>query len=184
MENPLQLVSTTGMGLATVHGIVKSYGGFITLYSELGEGTVFHVFLHTVEAQALSESEINGQIPIGKERILFVDDEEILTQMGKTMLERLGYHVTVRNNSLEALEIFHNQPDQFDIIITDQTMPGSDLSRRILQIRSDIPIILCTGYSTIISEGKAKSMGIKEFAFKPLAKKVIAKLIRKVLDVS
>jgi CheY-like chemotaxis protein len=176
----------TGMGLSMVHGIVKSYGGFISLYSELGEGTVFHVFLPTVEKEALTENEINGQIPIGRERILFVDDEEILTKMGKDMLERLGYHVTVRNSSLEALETFQNQPDTFDIVITDQTMPdmtGSDLSRRMLQIRPDIPIILCTGYSTIISEEKAKSMGIKEFALKPLAKKDIAKLIRKVLDV-
>ena len=175
------------MGLAMVHGIVKKYGGFISLDTELGEGTVFHVFLPVVEKEALTENEINGQIPIGCERILFVDDEEILTTMGKTMLERLGYHVTVRNSSLEALETFQNQPDKFDIVITDQTMPGmtgSDLSRRMLQIRPDIPIILCTGYSTIISEEKAKSMGIKEFAFKPLAKKDMAKLIRKVLDIS
>jgi len=177
----------TGMGLSMVHGIVKNYDGFISLDSELGEGTVFHVFLPTTEKGALTESEIYEQIPIGRERILFVDDEEILAKMGKTMLERLGYHVTVRNNSLEALETFQNQPDTFDIVITDQTMPGmtgSDLSRRMLQIRPDIPIILCTGYSTIITEEKAKSMGIKEFAFKPLAKKDIAKLIRKVLDVS
>lgn len=177
----------TGMGLSIVHGIVKSYGGFISLYSELGEGTVFHVFLPTVEQEALTENEINVQIPTGRERILFVDDEEILTKMGKTMLERLGYHVTSKNNSLEALETFQNQPDKFDIVITDQTMPGmtgSDLSRRMLQIRPDIPIILCTGYSTIISEEKAKSIGIKEFALKPFAKKDIAKLIREVLDVS
>lgn len=177
----------TGMGLSMVHGIVKNYGGFISFYSELGEGTVFHVFLPVVEKEALPENKTNDKIPIGRERILFVDDEEILAKMGKTMLERLGYHVTVRNNSLEALETFQNQPDQFDIVITDQTMPGmtgSDLSRRILQIRPDIPIILCTGFSAIISEEKAKSMGIKEFALKPLAKKDIAKLIRKALDVS
>ncbi|MCP4337554.1 MAG: response regulator [Desulfobulbaceae bacterium] len=176
----------TGMGLSIVHGIVKNYGGFISLYSELGEGTVFHVFLPVVEKDALPENEIIDQIPIGRERILFVDDEEILAKMGKTMLERLGYHVTVRNSSLEALETFQNQPDHFDIVITDQTMAGmtgSDLSRRMLQIRPDIPIILFTGYSTIISERKAKSMGIKEFALKPLTKKDIAKLIRKVLDI-
>ncbi len=176
----------TGMGLAMVYGIVKQYGGFISLYSELGEGTVFHVFLPTTEKEALTENETNDPIPIGRERVLFVDDEEILSKMGKTMLERLGYHVTVRNSSFEALETFQNQPDEFDIVITDQTMPGmtgSDMSRRMLQIRPDIPIILCTGYSTIISEEKAKSMGIKEFALKPLAKKDMAKLMRKVLDV-
>ena len=177
----------TGMGLAMVHGIVKSYGGFISLESELDQGTVFHVFLPVAEQETVTEYEINDQIPTGKERILFIDDEELLAKMGKTMLERLGYHVTVRNSSLDALETFQNQPDMFDLVITDQTMPGmtgSDLSRRMLQIRADIPIILCTGYSTIISEGKAKAMGIREFAFKPLAKKDLAGLIRRVLDVS
>ncbi len=175
----------TGMGLSIVHGIVKSYGGFISLYSELGEGTAFHVFLPVVEDEAISEIEVIEQVPVGRERILFIDDEIILAEMGRDMLERLGYHVTVKNNSVEALETFQNQPDQFDLIITDQTMPGmtgSDIARIMLQIRSDIPIILCTGYSTITSEKKAKSLGIKEFALKPLSKKDIAVLIRKVLD--
>ncbi len=85
----------------------------------------------------------------------------ILAEMGKDMLERLGYHVTVRNSSLEALETFQNHPDQFDIVITDQTMTGADLARRMMQIRTEIPIILCTGYSTTISEEKAKEIGIK-----------------------
>ena len=177
----------TGMGLAMVHGIVKNYGGFITLYSELGAGTVFHVFLPTVEQEALTENKISNPLPMGKERILFVDDEELLATMGKSMLEKLGYHVTIRTSSLEALETFQDHPDQFDIVITDQTMPGmtgADLASKLMQIKPEIPIILCTGYSTIISEEKAKAMGIKEFAFKPLAKKDIAQLIRKVLDVS
>lgn len=175
----------TGMGLAIVHGIVKSYGGFISLYSELGEGTAFHVFLPVIEKEVLPEVEVVKQVPVGRDRILFIDDEDILAEMGKEMLERLGYHVTVRSNSIKALETFQNQPDQFDLIITDQTMPGmtgADMARRMIQIRPDIPIILCTGYSTIISEEKAKSMGIKEFALKPLSKKDIAVLIRKVLD--
>ncbi len=175
----------TGMGLSIVHGIVKSYGGYISLYSELGQGTAFHVFLPVIENEDISEIKTVEQVPVGRERILFIDDEAILVEMGKDMLERLGYHVTVRSNSIEALETFKNQPDQFDLIITDQTMPGmtgSDIARIMLQIRSDIPIILCTGYSTIISEEKAKSLGIKEFAFKPLSQKNIAVLIRKVLD--
>ncbi|WP_240192173.1 hybrid sensor histidine kinase/response regulator [Desulforhopalus vacuolatus] len=175
----------TGMGLAMVHGIVKSYGGVISLYSELGDGTVFNVFLPVVEKELLSQKEKIDQIPSGKERILFVDDEESLGKMSKTMLERIGYHVTVRKSSFEALETFQKQPDQFDLVITDQTMPamtGSEMSRRMLQIRPDIPIILCTGYSSTISEEKAKSMGIKDFALKPLEKKDIATLIRKVLD--
>ncbi len=175
----------TGMGLSLVHGIVKGYGGFISLYSELGEGTAFHVFLPVIKKEVLPEKETVAQIPIGKERVLFIDDEEILAEMGKDMLERLGYDVTVRNSSLAALETFQNQPDQFDVIITDQTMPGmtgADLARRMMQIRPDIPIILCTGYSTLISEEKAKSMGIREFALKPLAKRDLAQLLRKVLD--
>jgi CheY-like chemotaxis protein len=177
----------TGMGLAIVHGIVKNYGGFISLYSEFGKGTAFHVFLPVLEKEVLSEIKVVKQVPVGRDRILFIDDEEILAEMGKDMLERLGYHVTVRSNSIKALETFQNQPDQFDLIITDQTMPGmtgADMARRMIQIRPDIPIILCTGYSTIISEEKAKSIGIKEFALKPLSKKAIAVLIRKVLDVS
>jgi CheY-like chemotaxis protein len=105
--------------------------------------------------------------------------------MGKTMLERLGYHVTVRKSSLEAPETIQNQPDLFDVVITDQTMSGMtgvDLARRMLQIRPDIPIILCTGYSSVISEEKAKSVGIREFALKSVQKRDIAMLIRKVLD--
>ncbi len=138
----------TGMGLSIVHGIVKSYGGYISLYSELGEGTVFHVYLPVIEEDALPEIETIEQVVGGKERVLFIDDEKILTEMGKDMLERLGYHVTTRNSSLTALETFQNQPDQFDIVITDQTMTGMtgvDLARRMLQVRPDIPIILCTG---------------------------------------
>ncbi len=175
----------TGMGLSIVHGIIKNYGGFITLSSEPGKGTTFHVFLPVIGEKMLHEKEVFEPVPIGKERILFIDDEEILADLGKHMLEKLGYHVTVRNNSIEALETFQNQPDLFDIVITDQTMPGmtgADLARRMIQIRPDIPIVLCTGYSTVISEEKAKSIGIKEFALKPLSKKNLAALIRKVLD--
>ncbi|MGL1931710.1 MAG: transporter substrate-binding domain-containing protein [Desulfotalea sp.] len=177
----------TGMGLAMVHGIVKSYGGFISLYSEIDEGTVFNVFLPVAKQKVLVKDEIINQIPTGKEKILFVDDEEMLANMGKHMLEKLGYQVTVKNSSFDALKIFQKNPEQFDLIITDQTMPGitgSELSSKILKINPDIPIILCTGYSSIMTEEKAKAMGIKEFALKPLARKDIAKLVRKVLDAS
>ena len=109
----------------------------------------------------------------------------MLVNLGRNLLERLGYRVTVRTSSIEALSTFQNQPDQFDLVITDQTMPGmtgSDLARRMLQIRPDIPIILCTGYSNLISAEKVRSLGIKGFALKPLAKKDIAALIRDVLN--
>ena len=109
----------------------------------------------------------------------------MLLEMGTTMLERLGYTVIAQKNSMEALAIFQDEPEQFDIIITDQTilgMTGLDLSRRILQLRPEIPVILCTGYSSIVSEKKAKAMGIKGLAMKPLTRKKIAGLIRTIMD--
>ncbi len=175
----------TGMGLAIVHGIAKSYGGFITCHSEIGAGTVFEISLPAIFEQVAPEAQEVQLIPVGSERILFIDDEEILAKMGQTMLERLGYKVTVQMNSIEALAVFKDQPEAFDLVITDQTMPGMtgfDLARRMLQIRPDLPIILCTGYSSQISEDKVRSYGIKGFALKPLARKNIAVLIRKILD--
>ncbi len=175
----------TGMGLAIVHGIITEYGGTISVESELGKGTTFHVFFPVIDQEELQAVRKTEKTPRGSEYILFIDDEKFLAQMGGDMLERLGYSVTVRQSSLDALSTFQNNPDAFDLIITDQTMPGmtgSDLARRILQIRPDIPIILCTGYSNLIDEGSAKALGIKEFALKPITKQTIAKLIRKVLD--
>ena len=174
----------TGMGLAIVHGIVKSYGGYITCHSQGGEGSVFHIVLPVIEGYADTEKKPVESIPVGTEHILFIDDEKILAKMAQSMLERMGYAVTVRTSSLEALTTFRNRPDSFDLVITDQTMPGMtgiDLARRMLQIRPDLPIILCTGYSSQVSEEKARSFGIKGFAMKPLARKDIAALIRKVL---
>jgi PAS domain S-box-containing protein len=175
----------TGMGLAIIHGIVKSYGGCVFFHSRPEEGTIFQVLLPVVAEDAVVEDKPEEIVELANERILFIDDEEILAEMGKSMLERLGYQVTVRSSSLEALTTFQNQPDMFDLVITDQTMPGmtgSDLARRILQIRPFMPIILCTGYSSLISEEKARSLGIKGFATKPLTRKDIAVLIRKALE--
>ena len=176
----------TGMGLSIVDGIVKSYGGFVFCDSRVGEGSVFHISLPVLQGDdALAEEYPVETVLIGGERILFIDDEEMLSEMGQNMLQRLGYQVTVRRSSLEALTTFQNQPDAYDLVITDQTMPGMtgiDLARRMLQLRSDLPIILCTGYSSLISEDKAKSAGIRGFALKPLAKKDLAVLIRRVLD--
>lgn len=175
----------TGMGLAIIHGIVADYGGAVTVESEVGSGTSFHVYFPVVEEKELTSVKDLEKIPMGHERILFIDDEALLTEMGRKMLERLGYRVTVRSSSLEALATFQDNPDAFDVVITDQTMPGitgADLARRMLQIRPDIPIILCTGYSNIIDEKVAKSMGIMEFALKPLTKDTVSRLLRKVLD--
>jgi PAS domain S-box-containing protein len=174
----------TGMGLAIIHGIVTEYGGTITVDSKKGEGTSFHVYFPVVKKNEVLFSRGTGDLPRGKGHILFIDDEELLVELGQTMLERLGYKVTVRCSSLDALSTFHNSPEDFDAIITDQTMPemtGSDLARRILQIRPDMPIILCTGYSNVVDREKAKSIGIKEFVIKPLTMKKIAQLLHDVL---
>ncbi|MDD2465221.1 MAG: DUF3365 domain-containing protein [Desulfobulbus sp.] len=175
----------TGMGLAIIHNIVTDLGGFITCDSSPGEGTLFQVFFPAIDQAALPVTDSHQEIPNGNERILYVDDEEVLAEMGKNMLERLGYHVTQCTSSTEALTIFQNQKDQFDVIITDYTMPGLtgvDLARRILQIRPDTPIILCTGYSSLLAPEKIEDFGIQGFVMKPIALKDIAILIRKLLD--
>ncbi len=174
----------TGMGLATVHGIVQSYGGSIMCDSHPGQGTIFLISLPSVPALSAKGKEPAEQHANGREHILLIDDEDILVEVGKAMLQRLGYKVTTRSNSIEALATFQDQPDAFDLIITDLTMPGMtgvDLSRRMLQIRPDLPVILCTGYSSLLSEEKAKAMGIRGFAMKPFSKKEISQLIRRVL---
>lgn len=175
----------TGLGLSIVHGIVTSLGGFVTCESERGNGTTFRVFIPAIEAETIAAPKHEDSKLSGKEHILLIDDEEMLISMGKAMLERLGYRVTTRSSSLDALATFQNQPQEFDAVVTDQTMPGMtgvDLARRMLQIRPSIPIILCTGYSTIINEEQALRVGIKGFAMKPLSKKDLAAALRKALD--
>ncbi|MDK9707259.1 MAG: PAS domain S-box protein [Desulforhopalus sp.] len=177
----------TGMGLSIVHGIAKACGGFAACDSEPGKGSVFSVSLpvyNETSPPVTNHTDQEMPLPAGGEHILLVDDEDILVDMSRSMLQRLGYRVTVRNNSLEALTLFQNQPGIFDLVITDQTMPamtGMDLARRMLQIRPDLPIILCTGYSSILTEDTVKAAGIKGFTMKPITKKEIALLIRQVL---
>jgi len=175
----------TGMGLAIIHGIVKNYGGFVSCVSEHGKGTTFQVFLPVSTQDMPAEEEMLDALPTGKEEVLFVDDEEVIAELAKELLERLGYSVTVRKSSLAALETFSSQPDKFDVVITDHTMPrmtGIELSRQMLKIRPDLPIILCTGYTSATSEAEARLLGIKEFAFKPISIQHMVRLIRKVLD--
>jgi CheY-like chemotaxis protein len=114
-----------------------------------------------------------------------VDDENSLADMGKLMLEKLGYHVTVRTSSIEALEAFRKAPNKFDLVITDQTMPnktGTQLTRELLRIRPDIPVILCTGFSETVNKENFKALGIRGFVMKPIVKNDIGKIIRKVLE--
>ncbi|RZB32554.1 MAG: hypothetical protein SRB2_04246 [Desulfobacteraceae bacterium Eth-SRB2] len=181
-----ELGKGTGMGLAVVHGIVKGHNGLITVESELGKGTRFSIFFPAVDKKAMVEPETGGELPTGSERILFIDDEESLVKMGNQRLERLGYTVDAMTSPIEALELFRSQPDQFDLVITDLTMPkmtGDKLVKEILNIRPDIPVILCTGFSEKIDEKKANAIGAADYIEKPLDKRDFAFKIRKVLDI-
>jgi PAS domain S-box-containing protein len=176
----------SGLGLAVVHGIVKRHEGAITVNTDPGIGTRFHVYFPKLESMPVKEVDgVEIPLPKGTERILFVDDEEILVEMGNSMLQWLGYEVSATTSSLQALELFAAHPDGFDLVITDYTMPymtGADLAEEMMRIRSDIPVILCTGFSDRITEEKARHMGIRAFAMKPLDMVSIAETVRRVLD--
>jgi CheY-like chemotaxis protein len=175
----------TGLGLAVVHGIVKGYKGDIRVYSEPGKETTFQVYLPVIKTQVdKKETQVISPAKMGTERILLVDDEVQIVRMAQQILERLGYHVTARTSSVETLEAFRAAPDKFDLVITDMTMPnmtGIQLSQKLLEIRPDIPIIICTGFSTKIDDKKAKAFGIRGFVMKPVVMSEIAKKIREVL---
>lgn len=176
----------TGLGLSVVHGIVRSHDGYITVYSEPGEGTTFHIYLPRIEVNAKVPEAISIEpAPKGKEYILFVDNDEQIVNVVQQILERLGYHVAARTSSVEALEAFQTQPEKFDLVITDLTMPnmtGTELAKRLIDIRPDIPIILCTGFSEAISEKKAQAIGIREYVMKPITTHDLATTIRKALN--
>ena len=175
----------TGMGLAVVHGIIKDLGGTIVLATEPEKGATFQILIPEVDEAEQAESQAMPLISIGNERILFVDDEEIIVEMAQEMLERLGYDVTSLKNSEEALALFRRHHDRFNLVVTDLTMPnmtGEELAKEMLRIRSDIPIILCTGFSEVVPPEKAKEIGIKEYIMKPFLNRELAVTIRKVLD--
>ena len=176
----------TGMGLSMTHGIIKSHGGHIAVYSEPDRGTSFHIYLPVIEdASAQFKGISTDPLPTGDEKILLIDDEEITLDVESDVLTTLGYAVSIYKSPEEALEYFQHHSDKFDMIITDMTMPkitGDKLAKRVHAIRPDIPIIMCTGFSEIMSKERSKELGISAVLTKPVPVKEFATVIRKTLD--
>ena len=176
----------TGLGLSMVQGIMKNHRGAITVKSEFGKGSSFEAYWPLIDMEMEADREHDKtSLPSGCETILFVDDEARIVEMTEQTLQRLGYTVVSTTNSSQALEIFTRNPDTFDLVMTDQTMPhltGAELTKRILAIRPQIPIILVTGFSEIIADERIKSLGISECLLKPITKRDMAVALRRVLD--
>jgi len=177
----------TGLGLSVVHGIVKKCGGTITVETEVGKGSAFSIYLPVLKVEQLEKRD-EGSEPVdlaGNDHILLIDDEKTIVQMGKKTLEQFGYQVDTKTSAREALALFRTQPGKFDMVLTDMAMPhmtGPILAKKLLNIRPDIPIVLCTGYSEFIDEEKAREIGIQAIVMKPFVRNELARTVRNVLD--
>ena len=179
----------TGMGLSVVHGIIKSLGGTIMVHSTPGSGTSFDIYIPIFDSAIEPEKsmEANLQISPGKGRVLFIDDEEDLVSFSKEILEHIGYEVVAKTSSMDAREAFLSDPMQFDLVITDQTMPnitGFDLAVEFLEKRKDIPIVLCTGFSLPDFEKKAMASGITQYVKKPIGARQLVNLVDRLIRIA
>lgn len=175
----------TGMGLSTVQGVMDQHEGFVKVVSSPGQGAIFSLFFPVVEGLSSSIAVEENEVVAGDERILFVDDDALVAGVGQQMLEQAGYQVTVAAGGLAALKLMEEDPHQFDLVITDQTMPelsGEELTTQLLALRPDLPVILCTGYSNRIDAEGAKALGVRAFLLKPLKMLELLARVRQVLD--
>jgi PAS domain S-box-containing protein len=175
----------TGMGLSVVYGIVKNYNGALNVESGPGKGSTFTIYLPKAESRTRNEEDAAKPVRGNKEHILFIDDEGPLTEIAEAMLRKLGYRVTAMTDSREAWDLFLEDPHAFDLVVTDQTMPdltGLALAQKMIRIRPDLPVMLCTGYSETVSPEEARKAGAREFLIKPLVRVELAAAIRRALD--
>jgi len=176
----------SGLGLSVANGIITNFGGEILVDSELGEGTVFSVFLPLADIQTQKQQTTDRSKPLSKggELVLYIDDDEVIVELGRDMLESLGYEVAISVSSEKALEMFKNDPEDFDLIITDQSMPvltGTQLAKEFRKIRPDIPIVLVTGFSASILNQDLKAAGIDHCISKPVVMNELGEIVLQAL---
>jgi len=178
----------TGMGLSVAHGIIEQHGGAVHVDSTLGQGTTFALYFPITSNVEIAEAgEAGKALQTGTEHILLVDDEPLVADVCGAMLEHLGYKVTVVNSGIEALGLFKVHPGDFDLVMTDQTMPkmsGTELLTELLSLRPELPVVLCSGYSAQVNEADAKKIGARAFCMKPITMPQLASVVREALHTS